>query len=219
MMMYIPKPFLVEEWEEITSFVKRYPAVHLVTVGHDGIPQATLLPVVWDSHPLENENYGTLITHISRGNPQWKEIKNGDFGLAIVQGAQAYVSPSNYEKKKTDHKVVPTWNYQMVHLTGTLTVSEDKELLRAIVSNLTDFHEHHREIPWSASESDPDYMEAQLAGIVAITMNVTGVEAKYKLSQNRPEVDRISISNDLAQSLKPEENVIAAEMQRLFHQG
>jgi transcriptional regulator len=214
--MYIPKPFQIDDWNEITAFVKRHSAVNLVTVGVDGNPIATLLPAVWDTSNLAEGSYGTLVTHISKGNEQWKSIKDGQVGLAIVQGPQAYVSPSNYEKKLTDHKVVPTWNYQMVHLTGILKVSEDRELLRQIVSDLTEFHESDRSKPWSASESDSEYFEAQLGGIVAITMTVTTVEAKYKLSQNRSEVDQRTVAEDLARSAKPEEREISSEMRKRF---
>ena len=106
--MYTPRPFLVEDFEEIQSFVAKYPSITLVTVGKDSIPFATLLPSVWESKNLSADNFGEIITHMSKGNPQWREIAQGDVGLAIVQGPQAYVSPTNYENKKTDHKVVPT---------------------------------------------------------------------------------------------------------------
>jgi transcriptional regulator len=217
--MYIPKPFLVEDWKEIISFFGRNPAINLVTVGKNGTPLASLLPAVWKSEHATDGTYGTLITHISKGNPQWKEISNGQIGLAIVQGAQAYVSPTNYEKKLTNHKVVPTWNYQKLHLTGILEVSEDTEVLREIVSELTDFHEQDREKPWSASESDPDYMKVQLQGIVAITMKVTKVETAFKMSQNRSDTDQEQIARDLQSSAKLEERVIASEMKRLQDQG
>lgn len=217
--MYIPKPFTVVDWKEITSFVSRHPAINLVTVCNEGDIFATLLPCVWDTREISSGNYGTLITHISRGNPQWKQISNGDKALAIVHGPQAYVSPTNYENKQTDHKVVPTWNYQAVQLSGTLEVSEDQELLRKIVTNLTNFHEATREKPWHTDETNPDYMEAQLKGIVAITMHVTKVEAKSKLSQNRSKIDQQTVSKDLAESSKLEERLIAAEMQRNLNQG
>lgn len=217
--MYIPKPFLIEDWKEITSFFDRNPAINLVTVGKDGTPLASLLPAVWKSDQASEENYGTLYTHISKGNPQWKEISNGQIGLAIVQGAQAYVSPSNYEKKLTDHKVVPTWNYQKLHLTGVLEISEDVDVLRKIVSELTDFHEQGREKPWSAGESHPDYMQVQLQGIVAITMKVTKVETAFKMSQNRSDTDQKQIAKDLQSSAKLEERVIASEMKRLQDLG
>ena len=129
-----------------------------------------------------------------------------------MQGAQAYISPTNYEKKLTDHKVVPTWNYQKVHLTGTLEVSEDREALRRIVSDLTDFHEKDRAQPWAAAESDPEYFEAQLGGILAITMSVTKVEAVYKMSQNRSDIDQRTVAADLATSEKLEERAISSEM-------
>ena len=210
--MYIPKPFQVDDWNEIVSFVERHSAINLVTVAPDGVPMATLLPAVWNTNDLGDGYYGTLVTHISKGNEQWKSITNGQVGLAIVQGAQAYISPTNYEKKLTDHKVVPTWNYQKIHLVGTLEVSEDREVLRRIVSDLTDFHEKDRAKPWAAFESDPEYFEAQLGGIVAITMRVTKVEAAYKLSQNRSEADRRTVAEDLATSSKLEEQVISQEM-------
>jgi transcriptional regulator len=212
--MYIPKPFQIDDWNEIVSFVERHAAINLVTVGPDGVPLATLLPAVWDTRNVTDGHFGTLVTHMSKGNEQWKSISRGQVGLAIVQGAQAYISPTNYEKKLTDHKVVPTWNYQKVHLTGTLEVSEDREVLRRIVSDLTDFHEKDRAQPWAAAESDPEYFEAQLGGIVAITMSVTKVEAAYKLSQNRSEQDQQAIAQDLLRSKKLEEQEIAKIMRR-----
>lgn len=152
--------------------------------------------------------------HMARANPQWKSIKAGAPGLAIVHGPQAYVSPSNYEGKLTDHKVVPTWNYQSVHLSGTVELSEDVELLRHMVSSLTDFHEAKKTEPWSASEADPRYFDAQLRGIIAVTLHVTHVEAKYKLSQNRSAEDRQRVIVDLANSNLPDDREIAEEMKK-----
>ncbi len=217
--MYIPKPFRVDDWKEITSFVKYNASVHLITVGEKGEIFATLLPCVWDTKDLSKGNFGTLITHMSRGNEQWKQIHSGEKALAIVHGPQAYISPTNYENKPTDHKVVPTWNYQAVHLSGILEVSEDIEELRKIVSELTDFHEVSREVPWSATETNPEYMEAQLKGIVAVTMRVTKVEAKSKLSQNRSKKDQRTIADELANSVKLEEREISAQMQKNLNQG
>lgn len=152
--------------------------------------------------------------HMARANQQWKSIGVDAPGLAIVHGPQAYVSPSNYEGKMTDHKVVPTWNYQSVHLSGTVEVSEDVELLREIVSGLTDFHEAGRTTPWSVTEADSKYFEAQLRGIVAVTLHVRRVEAKYKLSQNRSTDDRERVAADLEGSSHSGDHEIAAEMKR-----
>jgi transcriptional regulator len=212
--MYIPPVNRVEDWEEIVRFVASVRAADLVTVNPDGLPIATLLPMVWEDAFENSDSYGRLVMHMARGNEQWKLIPPGTQGLAILHGAQAYISPSNYSNKETDHKVVPTWNYQSVHMSGTVEISEDTELLRQIVTNLTAQHESPRADPWRADESDPHYFELQLKGIVAVILHVTKVEAKSKISQNKSHDERERIVEDLFASGIPGEEVIAAEMQR-----
>lgn len=212
--MYTPKAFEVTDWETITGFVAQAQAADFVTIDSGGLPVATLMPCLWDTSTVDESTFGSLVMHMASANPQWKSIAAGTSGLAIVHGPQGYVSPSNYEGKLTDHKVVPTWNYQSVHLSGFVEVNEDVELLRQIVSKLTDFHEAERARPWSASEADPKYFDAQLRGIVAVTLHVTKVEAKYKLSQNRSAEDRRRVIGDLENSTEPEEREIAEEMKK-----
>ena len=214
--MYIPKHFEVNDWEEITGFVARVRAADLVTVGSDGLLVDTLMPCIWDRSRVDDTNYGSLVMHMARANPHWKSIDTGAAGLAIVHGPQAYISPSNYEGKMTDHKVVPTWNYQSVHLSGMVEVSEDVELLRQIVSDLTNVHERERVQPWSVQDADSKYMEAQLHGIVAITLRITSVEAKYKLSQNRSLEDRKRVIGDLESSPLSDDQEIADEMKKTW---
>lgn len=212
--MYIPKHFEISDLDEISRFVSHARAADLVTVSPTGLPVATLMPCVWDTSDVDESNYGSLVMHMARANQQWKSIDTGTPGLAIVHGPQAYVSPSNYEGKLTDHKVVPTWNYQSVHLSGTVEISEDVELLRHIVSSLTDFHEAGRTTPWSVREADPKYFDAQLRGIVAVILRVSKVEAKYKLSQNRSTKDRETVIADLASSSHSGDREIATEMKK-----
>jgi transcriptional regulator len=212
--MYIPKHFEVSEWSEITNFVARARAADLVTVDSGGLPQATRMPCLWKEDGAGETQYGSLVMHMARANQQWKSIGAGTSGLAIVHGPQAYISPSNYESKVTDHKVVPTWNYQSVHLSGTVEISEDVELLRKIVSDLTDFHESERVERWSTTDADPQYIQAQLHGIIAVILRVSRVEAKYKLSQNRSLEDQNRVFADLESSDLPEEREIASEMKR-----
>lgn len=216
--VYIPRHFEVSEWNEITSFVVRARAADLVTVNPAGMPVATLMPCLWDSSSIGESDFGRLVMHMAKANPQWKSINPSTQGLAIIHGRQAYVSPSNYEGKFTDHKVVPTWNYQSVHLSGSVEVSEDVELLRQIVSDLTDFHEAERDAPWIVSDADPKYLEAQLHGIVAVTLRVTKVEAKYKLSQNRSVEDRKRVIDDLANSQLSDDLEISEEMEKTLWQ-
>lgn len=212
--MYIPQINKVDDWGEIQRFVTSARAADLITVNPDGLPIATLMPLVWEPEDLDAGKYGRVIMHMARGNEQWKFIRPGTPGLAIVHGAQAYISPTNYSNKLTDHKVVPTWNYQSVHLSGTVEVSEDTELLRQIVTDLTARHEAERETPWSTAESDPRYFELQLKGIVAIILHVDKVEAKSKISQNKSAEERARIVADLMESGISGEEVIAEEMRR-----
>lgn len=212
--MYIPHQNKIEDWDEIQRFVESVRAADLVTVNSAGLPIATLMPMIWQVEIPNSGDYGKLIMHMARANPQWKEISPGTQGLAILHGAQAYISPTNYENKSTDHKVVPTWNYQSVHLSGTVEISEDIDLLRHIVTDLTNTHELTRQLPWAVEESDPHYFELQLKGIIAVILHVTKVEAKSKLSQNKSHEDRIRIVEDLFSSGIPGEEVIAIEMQR-----
>jgi len=216
--MYIPRQNKIEDWDEILRFVASGRAADLVTVNSEGMPIATLMPIFWDvSEPPESSegNYGKLIMHMARANEQWKHITPGTQGLAIVHGAQAYISPTNYSNKQTDHKVVPTWNYQSVHLSGIVEVSEDIELLRQIVTNLTHIHEKNREAPWKVEDSDPHYIDVQLKGIISVILHITKVEAKSKLSQNKSQEDRERVIADLLQSGIAGEEIIAAEMKRL----
>lgn len=212
--MYIPPINQVNNWSEIERFVEAARAADLITVDTTGLPIATLLPTVWEIEDLEREKFGRVIMHMARGNQQWKSINSGTQGLAIFHGAQAYISPTNYENKLTDHKVVPTWNYQSVHMSGIVEVNEDEEVLRQIVTNLTALHESPREFPWSVTESDPHYFDLQLKGIVAVILHVTKVEAKSKISQNKSQEERKRIVEDLFTSGITGEEVIAAEMQR-----
>jgi transcriptional regulator len=212
--MYVPKHFEVSEWEEITRFVASARAADLVTTDSTGLPVATLMPGIWDTSYVDDSNFGRLVMHMARANPQWKSINPGTKGLAIVHGPQAYVSPSNYEGKQTDHKVVPTWNYQSVHLSGIVEVSEDVELLRQIVSGLTQFHEAERTAPWHVSDAEPKYLEAQLRGIIAVILRVTKVEAKYKLSQNRSVEDRRRVISDLSSSQLADDQAIAEQIEK-----
>lgn len=208
--MYLPAHFTVSDWNEISAFVSDVSAADFVTVDSDGQPHSTLMPCMWDAGTREAP--GTLYMHMARANKQWEHIVDGARALAIIHGPQAYVSPSNYATKQESGKVVPTWNYTAVHLSGTVEVSHDPEYLRGIVSRLTDHHEASRLSPWHVDDAPDDYMNGQLRGIVAITLHVDKVEAKAKLSQNRSEADQLGVIADLSQSQRQRDNDIARLM-------
>ena len=197
------------EIAHIREFVSAQAAADLVTVDTSGQPLATLMPCTW--YPDDN-GHGPLVMHMSRANEQWKSITNGARGLAIIHGSQAYVSPNWYPAKAEHGKVVPTWNYTAVHLSGTVEVSHDIEQLRHIVTELTDRHEASMPKPWHVSDAPEDYMTTQLGAIVAVTLHVDRVEAKAKLNQNRSEEDQAGVRDALARSSEAQDQTMSALM-------
>lgn len=200
--MYVPR-FNVMPDDQVSDFVAAIGSADVVTVGADGVPVATLLPVLWDGDRLD--------CHIARANPQWRQITNGQQALAIVHGAQAYISPSFYATKAEHGLVVPTWNYSSVHLTGPITVHDDPEWTLDMVARLSDFHEQRREQPWAVSDAPETYIAQQLKAIVGLSIQVERVEAKAKLSQNRSDEDQAGVVRGLNDG-SPEEHAVATAM-------
>jgi transcriptional regulator len=210
--MYLPKSFEMPEWQEIVHFVEQVRAADLVSINEQGEPVSTLMPCIWDYGVGTEGDYGTLYVHMARANKQWRSIQEGANGLAIFHGIQAYISPSNYEAKSSTGKVVPTWNYNAVQLSGKLSVSHDPDYLLKVVSELSRFHESKRATPWEISDAPTEYIADELQGIVAVTMHVTKVQAKAKMSQNRSEFDRSEVIKDLKNSISSEDREVAEYM-------
>ena len=218
--MYLPRHFTVTDLAAIAAFVDAAGAADLVTF--DGSkPVATLLPVIWDrppgfpdsaAEPGPAAGYGRLLGHLAAANPQWQTAQPGALGLAIVHGPQAYVSPSWYESKARHGRVVPTWNYQAVHLTGRLTIHRDPEWLRSLVSRLTRRHEEPNPRPWAVTDAPPEYVNGQLRAIVGVELTITALEAKDKLSQNRSALDQAGVVAGLRGQPGPGPAAIAERM-------
>jgi transcriptional regulator len=194
--MYVPRHFAMADLAEIEAFVHGAGSGDLVTFDGQR-PVSTLLPVIWD-RPGEPEGdadpgYGRLLGHIAIANDQWRTAAPGAEALAIVHGPQAYISPAWYESKARRGRVVPTWNYAAVHLTGTVAFHHDAEWLRALVTRLTERHEGGREHPWAVTDAPPEYIDGQLRAIVGVELTITSVQAKQKLSQNRSALDRAGV--------------------------
>ena len=135
--------------------------------------------------------------------------------LAIVHGPQAYISPSWYPSTARHGKVVPTWNYVSVHITGRLTVHRDPEWIRDVVTRLTARHEAGRPSPWRVSDAPGDFIDGQLRAIVGVELAIATVEAKEKLSQNRDAEDRAGALDGLRHEPGPGPAAIADLMTRL----
>jgi transcriptional regulator len=203
--MYTPSFNRIDGIDEIRRFVAAARSAEFVTVDPDGLPVATLLPIMWDGE--------TVVAHMARANPQWKAITADSPALLICSGPQAYISPSWYAAKVEHGRVVPTWNYSAVHLSGTVRVHEDRGWLRDVVTRLTGIHEDGRDEPWQPADAPQRYIEGQLAGIVGLEIRVTRVEGKAKLSQNRSEADRRGVVSGLLAEQDYEAGEVAAAME------
>jgi transcriptional regulator len=209
--MYLPRHFTWTQIGQITKFVAAVGSATLVTF--DGTRAvATLLPVVWDRPDnADAAEYGRLLGHVAIANSQWRTAVQGE-ALAIVTGPQAYVSPSWYESKARHGRVVPTWNYQVVHLAGPVTFHRDTEWLRTLVTRLTSLHEDGRALPWAVTDAPPEYIDGQLRAIVGVELAVTSVEAKRKFSQNRSAAGRAGVVAGLRAEPYPGPAAIAEQM-------
>jgi transcriptional regulator len=211
--MYRPAAFDVEDLDEMLDMVDQAAFGHLVTTGPDGFA-STSLPVLVDR---TTGSSGRLLGHVARANPHWRTI-DGASTLVIFPLADGYVSPSWYPSKGEHGKVVPTWNYELVHVHGTVRVHDDPDWVRMLVTDLTDRHESARSgppAPWQVTDAPTDYIDGQLRAIVGVEVEISSIEAKRKLSQNRPEGDRTGVDVALAASDRAGDHDVAAAMRRL----
>jgi len=190
--MYQPPAFRETRVDVLHALIRTHPLGLLICTGEDG-PLANPLPFLLDTSADEK---ATLRAHMARANPAWRAIsERPDVSVLVVfQGPQAYVTPSWYETKKLTGKVVPTWNYAVVQARGRATVTEDPEWLRAQVASLTDTHESDRPNRWTVDDAPNTFIDAQIKGIVGVSVEVADLQGKWKMSQNRPVEDREGVA-------------------------
>lgn len=193
--MYIPAHFAPDA-ALVDELLRNHGAADLVTVTEQGMV-ATMLPFVYvpPEDPADGQRgsqpgsrLGWLHGHVARNNDQWKLGSVGE-ALAIVRGPDAYISPGWYASTAEHGRVVPTWNYVTAHVYGRLVVHDDPVWTENLVRRLTAKHEASREYPWSVDDAPRPYIEGQLRAIVGVELEITRIEAKAKLSQNRPGAD------------------------------
>jgi transcriptional regulator len=191
--MYLPKHFEETRVAVLHELIRTHPLGALVTLGADGL-EANHLPFEVDPDPAP---LGTLRGHVARANPVWRELSRGADALVIFQGPEAYVSPSWYPSKREGGKVVPTWNYAVVHASGPLRAVDDPAWLRAFVEKLTNRHEAGRATQWRVADAPADYIDKMVTAIVGIELPITRLLGKWKVSQNRPALDREGVVSGL----------------------
>lgn len=190
--MYLPSHFEETRVEVMHQLMQEHPLAMLVSHGAAGL-DANHLP--FEIVPAA-EAFGTLRGHVARGNPLWRELAGGEV-LAVFQGAQAYITPAWYPTKQETEKVVPTWNYAVVHAHGPLRVIDDPAWLRALVTRLTERHEAAMPTPWQVSDAPADFIDRQLQAIVGIEIPIARLVGKWKTSQNRSATDRAGVVQGL----------------------
>ena len=126
---------------------------------------------------------------MARANPVWQSVRDGDAVLVVFRGAQGYISPNWYPSKQETHRHVPTWNYEVVHAHGRIHVHDDEKYVRGVVARLTRQHEAGEPQPWKMGDAPADYLAEELAQIVGIEIELTRLEGKRKLGQNREQRD------------------------------
>jgi transcriptional regulator len=197
--MYNPPYFQEQRPEVLHQLMREHSLAALVTLGPGGLI-ANHVPLILypDAGPL-----GTLRGHLSRMNSQWRDSLPEVPALAIFQGPSAYITPSWYPSKDAGGKVVPTYNYMVVHAHGPLQTYDDPRLLERNVRALTELHEARFTEPWSVDDAPADYVQGLLRGIIGIEITIARLEGKWKLSQNRTVEDRQGAIDGLRQEGDP----------------
>ena len=205
--MYRQHAFDIGDQADALEFAAACGRGHLVTVAGGRIA-SSFVPMLVGQGP---DGEATLLGHLARANAQWRDVDLSVDALAIFTGNDAYVSPSSYATKAETGKVVPTWNYSVVHLAGPLRVHDDVDWVVELVRRLSDHHEAGRPVPWSTDDAPPDYIRTMARAIVGFEVRVERVDGARKLSQNRNDADFRGVVDALS-SGDSLERAVAADM-------
>lgn len=203
--MYVPEHFSETRIEVLHELIRAHSFGALVTATGAGI-EANHIPFVLAREPSP---FGTLRGHIARANPLWREFTPQNEALVLFQGPHSYISPSWYASKKETGKVVPTWNYVVVHARGPLRIMEDRTWLRRHLEELTDQHEAEREDSWQVADAPEDFTEKLMGAIIGIEVQIGRLTGKWKVSQNRSVTDREGVASRLLQEGNPDSSALA----------
>jgi len=187
--MYLPAHFEESNLTVLHSLIRSHPLGAWVT-QIEGALVVNHIPFLIDA---SRGALGTLVGHVARPNAVWKSCSREAESVVVFQGPEHYISPSWYPSKQETGKVVPTWNYAVVHARGVPIVFEDPERLRAHVTALTELHEADADIPWQVSDAPADFIGNLLRGIVGIEIPIASLTGKWKVSQNRGDADRRAV--------------------------
>jgi transcriptional regulator len=209
--MYIPTHFEQPSIKVMYELIRSRPLATLITLSSNGI-NANHIPMHLSEQPAP---FGTLQGHVARSNPIWRDLDSDIEVLAIFHGPDAYISPSWYATKQKTGKVVPTWNYTVVHAYGSLRIIDDASWIRSLLEALTVHNEEAFPEPWKVSDAPFDFTERLIEEIVGIEMVITRLSGKWKVSQNQPPQNQAGV----IQGLNASEKTGAATMASLVNAG
>jgi transcriptional regulator len=208
--MYRPDHFRVDALPQMHALMRERPFATLVSMGSAGLNATHLPTVVKDEGPA-----GVVECHLARANPHWKELADGNEALMIFHGPEGYITPNWYPSKIEHQKVVPTWNYAVVHAYGRPEVMQDKDWLRCHVAELTEKQEMSQTRPWAITDAPESFVEMMLRGIVGFRIAITRLEGKWKMSQNRDRADRDGVIKGLERRAQGDDLVMAGISSRI----
>jgi transcriptional regulator len=203
--MYLPEHFRIDDESRLHALMRAHPFATLVSGGAGGLT-ATHLPTVLK---VEAGGKAAIECHLARANPHWKELAHGSEALMIFQGPEAYITPNWYPSKGEHGKVVPTWNYAVVHAYGRPQAMADRDWLVAHVAALTDQQERGEARPWALSDAPVPYVEVMLRGIVGFRLEIVRLEGKWKMSQNREARDAGGVVEGLSRRAEGDDCAVA----------
>lgn len=207
--MYIPASFAEKDRATLLDFIVAHPLGTLVTGSPTHGLYATPLPLVLDA---TRGTHGVLQGHIARANPHHRKAADTSDALVVFMGAQAYITPSWYASKATHGKVVPTWNYETVHVVGQVRFIDDREYLMSHLQRLTTTHEATQSHPWTIADAPASYIAQQIGAIIGVEIEIASIEGKWKMSQNRADEDIDGVIHGLRASDSPTDQIVASEV-------
>lgn len=194
--MYCPAHFQEERLPELIRLIEQFPLAAIVCNGPSGLV-ADHIPLMYEgAHEGAPGTAGTLVGHVARSNPLWQLPAEQEL-MVVFQGPSTYISPNWYATKRQAGKVVPTWNYAVVHAHCTLTAIHDPQQVLQLITQLTDQHETPQLHPWRVTDAPREYTERLVGNIVGIELKIKRMQGKWKVSQNQPQLNQQSVVQGL----------------------
>ena len=203
--MYIRQDHRLDDLDAKFSLIEEHALGAWVIQGVDGLI-ANHIPFLLDR---TRGPHGTLVGHVARANPVWKSLATATPSLVMFQGPQIYITPNWYPGKAEHGKVVPTWDYAVVHAHGVARAIEDRDWMMDMLERLTNAQEASQPAPWRVGDAPADYIDKLLRAIVGIEIPIERLEGKLKASQDEAVRDRIGTVEGLRGLLRPKADAMA----------